>query len=227
MKDLVFCSRCRGMEVGWNFPYLRHSLRCAPRPVRLFPVAAMTMACLLVAILVPTGAMAPVRSNQETPNRVEIPDVADEPEAPNPDAATVAAIEDLLGRHSSVSTAERLRIARAVVASASRQNVDPFLVTGVLIAESSGNPYAISNRQAVGIMQIHVPTWGPTAEAEGLNLFLVEDNIDLGTRILKDYTRRYGLWEGVLRYLGANESTPDSMAYLERVRGVYSDRQAD
>jgi soluble lytic murein transglycosylase-like protein len=105
--------------------------------------------------------------------------------------------------------------------------VDPFLVAGILLAESSGNPYAISNRKAVGIMQIHVPTWGETVEAEGINLFLLEDNIDFGTRILRDYTRRYGLWDGVMRYLGATEPTDEALAYVQRVQGVYSDRQAD
>jgi soluble lytic murein transglycosylase-like protein len=76
-------------------------------------------------------------------------------------------------------------------------------------------------------MQIHVPTWGETVEAEGINLFLLEDNIDFGTRILRDYTRRYGLWDGVMRYLGATEPTDEALAYVQRVQGVYSDRQAD
>jgi soluble lytic murein transglycosylase-like protein len=227
MRELVFCSRCRGMEVGWNRPYLRHRLTCTSvrlRPVR-FPIA---VAVVIAAVLsLPTGALAPVIPDvpvRETPATLQEVEAAEEVPASDP---TVAAIQDLLARHTRVASPGRLRIARAVVESARTHDVDPFLVTGILIAESSGNPYAISSRQAVGIMQIHVPTWGALAEDEGLNLFLLEDNIYLGARILKDYTRRYGLWTGVMRYLGASQPTAEAQAYVQRVQGIYTDRQAD
>ena len=139
----------------------------------------------------------------------------------------VDSIEDILGRHSRVDSVERSRIANAVVTSARRHDVDPFLVTSILLVESSANPFAISGRDAVGIMQIHLPTWGSLAETEQINLFRIEDNIDLGARILREYTRQHGLWDGVLRYLGTNGPTEEGAAYLRRVQGIYSDRLAD
>jgi soluble lytic murein transglycosylase-like protein len=185
--------------------------------------AVVGLAAVASVFLFPAHTVAP--GIPEAPVEEVVEAAPPVPETPLPPA--VAAIADLLARHAQVTAPERLRIARAVVASARRHDVDPFLVAGILLAESSGNPYAISSRQAVGIMQIHVPTWGAQAEAEGKNLFLVEDNIDFGTQILRDYTRRHGLWEGVMRYLGVSQPTDEALAYVQRVQNVYSDRQAD
>jgi len=139
----------------------------------------------------------------------------------------VFSIEGLLERNSRISPVDRARIARAVIASSRNHDVDPYLITSVLLVESSGNPFAISGRDAVGIMQIHVPTWGSLVDMEQINLFRIEDNIDLGARILKDHTRRYGLWDGVMRYLGAGGPTEEAMEYVSRVRDIYTDRTAD
>jgi len=228
MKPLIFCNRCRGMEVGWNMTYLRHSLTCNRGLFRFLRVASFTATASLMVFIFPTHTVLPVVPAAETIASVPgPPQRAPEVDTPAPVDPSVAAIEDLLARHASVGGPQRERIARAVVSSARRHDVDPFLVTGVLLAESGGDAYAISHRQAVGIMQIHVPTWEATVEAEGLNLFVLEDNIDLGTRILKDYTRTFGLWEGVMRYLGVSQPTDEALAYVQRVQGVYSDRQAD
>lgn len=232
LKPWIFCSRCRGLEVGWNRRYLGHSLTCLGGLSRSARHLALVLAAAVVVVLFPLRSTAPVIAEWHSPAPQETTELAlaseSGPRAEDPLLGpTVAAIEDLLARHTLVDTSQRLRIARAVVASARRHDVDPFLVTGILIAESSGNAHAISNRQAVGIMQIHVPTWGAETEAEGLNLFLLEDNIDFGSRIIRNYTRTYGLWEGVMRYLGASEPTDEAVAYVRRVQGIYSDRQAD
>ena len=76
-------------------------------------------------------------------------------------------------------------------------------------------------------MQIHVPTWGALVESEQINLFRIEDNIDLGTRILADYTERHGLSDGLMRYLGAPEPTDDAINYVARIEGIYLNRNAD
>jgi Transglycosylase SLT domain len=235
LKPWVFCSRCRGLEVGWNRRYLRHSLTCLGGLSRSARHLALMLAAALVVFMFPLRSSAPVIAEwhspaPEAPGSAGVAGGVGLAEAEETDPLldpTIAAVDDILARHTLVSATQRLRIARAVVTSARRHDVDPFLVTGILIAESSGNAHAISNRQAVGIMQIHVPTWGAETEAEGLNLFLLEDNIDFGTRIIRDYTRTYGLWEGVMRYLGASEPTDEAMAYVRRVQGIYSDRQAD
>ncbi|PYR87059.1 MAG: hypothetical protein DMG18_00880, partial [Acidobacteria bacterium] len=102
---------------------------------------------------------------------------------------------------------------------------DPRLVASIMIVESRANPFAISESDAIGIMQIHLPTWGPQADKEGINLFKIEDNIKFGTRILQGYIRRFGLWEGVKRYKGWNpESSSSAEAvsdYVAKVQGIY------
>jgi soluble lytic murein transglycosylase-like protein len=214
------------MAVGWNRSYVLHWMRCVCRISSPLRVAVVGLLAAGGFFLFPGYTVAPGIPDVRVAAAEAVPFEASEASEPRVEPA-VAAVEDLLARHADVTADERLRIARAVVTSARHHDVDPFLVAGILLAESSGNPYAISNRKAVGIMQIHVPTWGETVEAEGINLFLLEDNIDFGTRILRDYTRRYGLWDGVMRYLGATEPTDEALAYVQRVQGVYSDRQAD
>ena len=225
MRPIVFCGRCRGMEVGPNRKYLTHRLICRGGISNSVKVLVYAVACALVISFFPTTT-AIVSSNQDAP--VPAPPQAVAVERINAISdATVYSIEDILGRHSRVDSVDRARIARAVVASARKYDVDPFLVASILLVESSGNPFAISDRDAVGIMQIHVPTWGSLVDVERINLFSVEDNVDLGTRILKDYTVRHGLWDGVMRYLGGVGATEENLAYVRRVQGIYSDRQAD
>src|SRR5262249_4353921 len=109
--------------------------------------------------------------------------------------------------------------------SARRYNIDSRLIASIMIVESRANPFAISGRDSIGIMQIHLPTWGQTADREGINLLKIEDNVDFGVRILKDYVHQFGLWEGVKRHKGWIADDPDAQPsaeeYLNRVQRVY------
>jgi len=130
-----------------------------------------------------------------------------------------------------VDAGQRSRIARAIVASGRKYNIDPRLVASVMIVESRANPFAISGADAIGMMQIHLPTWGQRADKEGINLFKIEDNIEFGARILRDYIRRFGLWEGVKRYNGWNPeshtSTEGVAAYVAKVQAIYGAGRTD
>jgi soluble lytic murein transglycosylase-like protein len=130
----------------------------------------------------------------------------------------------LLTRHQ-VPETNLQRLAEAIVNSAAKYELDPKLIASITIIESRGNPFAISAKAAVGVMQIHLPTWGTAADREGINLLKIEDNIDFGTRILKDYIRRFGVWGGVKRYNGfvrGNEASEQSAdAYVAKVQKIY------
>jgi hypothetical protein len=69
------------------------------------------------------------------------------------------------------------------------------------------------------------PTWGHTADREGINLLKIEDNIDFGARILKNYILPIWGWEGVKRYNGfvAGNPTSEQFAeeYVTKVQRVY------
>jgi soluble lytic murein transglycosylase-like protein len=125
-----------------------------------------------------------------------------------------------------INRANRKRVAEAIVQSSRRHDIDPRLVASVVIVESRGDPFAISSKNAVGIMQIHVPTWASTVDQEGINLFKIEDNVDFGVRILRNYVKKYGRDEGIERYNGWAPDAPETAkAYLQKVQNIYlSDR---
>jgi soluble lytic murein transglycosylase-like protein len=129
-----------------------------------------------------------------------------------------------------VSETNRERLAQSIVTSARKHGLNPRLLASIVVVESRGNPFAISGQDAVGIMQIHLPTWGNTADRENINLLKIEDNIDFGARILKDYIQRFGVSEGIRRYNGFIPGEPDweksSQEYLDRVQQVYNFKQA-
>jgi hypothetical protein len=141
-----------------------------------------------------------------------------------PSDLAVTTLETFLKKYD-VDPDHRTRVARAIVASSRKYDLDARLIASIMIIESRANPFAISNLDSIGIMQIHLPTWGQQAEREGINLFKIEDNVDLGSRILKGYVHRFGLWEGVKRYNGWNPDNPESFQaaedYLAKVQRIY------
>jgi hypothetical protein len=209
------------MRIGWNGKYILHCLTCQELIVKSckFLSLIIVLSLLMVGFPVSTGF---VFSGDDSQPDVQTASVVPNVLAPKLDPA-VQSIDRLL-RGYGVSENQRTRTAQAIVSTAHKYDIDPRLVASIVILESRANPYAISGRESVGVMQVHLPTWSRTVEHEGLNLFKIEDNIELGVRILKGYIVRYGMWEGVMRYKGWNE-TPESQAevdqYVLRVRQIY------
>ena len=220
METISFCSQCRGMKQGWNRRYVAHRLFCDRLVLRSFKLFILSVLLSLLLVILPVSTSV-FLSNLDTLAQFQTP-VVHATFVPLIDPA-VNGIESMLAKYSVASTV-RQRVARAIVQSSQKYNIDPKLVASIVIVESRANPFAISNADAVGIMQIHMPTWGTTADKENLNLFRVEDNIALGVRILKGYVARHGLWTGVMRYRGWIE-TPESYQeaddYAQKVRRIY------
>jgi hypothetical protein len=221
MQAIAFCSKCRGMKVGWNGRYLMHRLKCEEWISKSSKLLILTV-CLGVLIFAFPTPSAFVFSGDGIQQPIQ------EAGFPNPVAAVldpaVHSVEAFLKGYG-VDASHRSRVAQAVVKSAKKHNLDPRLIAAIVIVESRANPFAISNRDAIGIMQIHLPTWGRTADKEGLNLFKIEDNVDFGARILRDYVRRSGIWEGVKRYKGWFADRPESessaVEYMAKVQRIY------
>jgi soluble lytic murein transglycosylase-like protein len=221
---VAFCNRCRGMRVGWNRRYVLHRILCKQwlhDSSRLGSLAVL-MAVLLVAFPEPNASVLSAdRPRQPVPERSYQTAVMSVGPA-------VLSMEAFLKNHG-VGETNCVRLASSIVNSARKYNLDPRLIASIVIVESRGNPFAISGKDAIGIMQIHLPTWGYTADREGINLLKIEDNIDFGTRILKNYLRQFGVWEGVKRYNGFfvddRTSEQSAQAYVEKVQRVYEFQQ--
>jgi soluble lytic murein transglycosylase-like protein len=132
--------------------------------------------------------------------------------SPADDAARIAAI--VAERNPALSEAERARIGRAVVRSAVKYDLDPDLVTAVLIVESGGRPWARSPKGAIGLMQV-MPYMVTDMRLAG-NLTTIENNIEAGCSILADNIRRLGEDDGISAYFWG--SNIRGVAYLDRVR---------
>lgn len=93
----------------------------------------------------------------------------------------------------SAAQAERLtfpKYAALVEKHAAAQRLDPKMIWAVMGRESSGNPNALSHKNARGLMQV-IP---PTATRMGVNpkhLYHPEPNLIAGTRYLRFLCNRY------------------------------------
>ena len=221
MQPIVFCNRCRGMHVGWNRRYAFHRLICTEWISQSSKLLILTVFIAMLLFAFPTPSSFFVFSVDRPQPRPEGQFVGPVLEVVDPAVQTVSGF---LKRYD-VDETHRHRVSEAIVASAKKHNLEPRLIASIMIVESRANPFAISHKDSIGIMQVHVPTWGQTAEREGINLFNIEDNVDFGARILKNYVRQSGVWDGVKRYRGWLPDNPESeqeaLNYVGTVQRIY------
>jgi hypothetical protein len=222
MQPIAFCNRCRGMKVGWNKRYILHCLACQEWVSKSYKLLILTavLSSFVFAFPVTTGI---VLTDPVSPTVAPVAAQAGIGPVPIAKVDFAAAVEKMLA--SNGVEKERLsRVTQAIVASSQKYHVDPKLVASIVIVESMANPFAVSEADSVGVMQIHLGTWGRMADTENINLFKVEDNVDFGVRILRDYIASNGIWEGVARYKGRLD-TPESQQaaedYVRKVQGLY------
>lgn len=86
-----------------------------------------------------------------------------------------------------MSRVDRGRIARAIVKYSASFALNPWLVLGVIRAESAGRMDA-ENGSCIGLMQINAPIWGGNAFGD---LREADGNIHAGCYILRHYLNKY------------------------------------
>ena len=115
-----------------------------------------------------------------------------------------------------LSDAERRRIGRAILRSSTDNDLDPQLVTAIILVESGARPWALSPKGAVGLMQI-MPHMTEARMLAG-NLTTIESNVAAGCSILADNIRRLGEDDGISAYFWGSDIR--GVAYLDRVRAA-------
>src|SRR5881296_1823218 len=70
MQHIAFCSRCRGMKVGWNLHYIGHCVICKKLVSKSFKLLILTvLTCVLALAFSAPGAL--VFSEQDTGHRIQ------------------------------------------------------------------------------------------------------------------------------------------------------------
>ena len=112
--------------------------------------------------------------------------------------------------------------------------VDAALVRAVMKTESNFNRYAVSNKGALGLMQL-IPSTGRRYGVR--DFFDPQQNIDGGVRHLKFLLEKfngdldlslaaYNAGENVVERLGRVPSIPETTNYVRRIRAIYKKKSA-
>ena len=130
----------------------------------------------------------------------------------------VEPVEKVLRRHGIGARTAR-RISWPLVEESYRRNVDPAMVTAILLVESEGNPNARSPVGARGLMQV-MPGWVGSWRGCGRDLYNITDNLCHGTSILAWYLRSHkDERKALLGYNGCvkGTNTPNCHRYPDRI----------
>ena len=83
------------------------------------------------------------------------------------------------------SQAEQERYATAIARNSVEKGLSPAVVSAIVVVESSGNPLTVSPSGDLGLMQVNARIHAREFDFEKRNLLNPEENIDVGTSILK------------------------------------------
>jgi len=120
-------------------------------------------------------------------------------------------------------------IDQSIVMAAARHNVDPNLVRAVIKVESNFNSNAVSNKGAMGLMQLMPKT---ARELRVKNPFDPEQNVDAGVRHLKYLLQNYNgdvnltlaaynAGEGAVKRSAGVPRYAETQDYVRRITNIY------
>lgn len=115
-----------------------------------------------------------------------------------------------------LSPRELERIGSAVVRYSHKYDLDPELVTAVVMVESSARPWVRSPKGAIGLMQVMPYMAAPMGMAG--NLATIESNVEAGCIILAGNIARLGEEDGISAYFWGSKIR--GVTYLGRVQAA-------
>jgi soluble lytic murein transglycosylase-like protein len=197
----------------------------APLYRALAGVAATVLLLLVLAgASLPEAPQATEPTVEEVATALHHPLIA-RPAAPGPHQVALA--EDVARRFRIANDAAHELVGAAVLAGQASR-IDPMLVLAVIAVESRFNPIAESDYGARGLMQVvarfHFDKLPSTAGERAL--LDPWTNIDVGTRILREYMDRTPDLESALQLYGGASEDPERVyakkvfAELERFKRV-------
>jgi soluble lytic murein transglycosylase-like protein len=182
-------------------------------------VAGFATAAAVAILLVASSGSAPPRPGEGAPRLAAETARVDKPRSPRLGARGI--IEDLasvVARRYRISGEATQTFVETAFREARRHELDPLLVLALIAVESRFNPVAQSEQGALGLMQI-IPRFHRDKLDGARDGVLLDPrrNIELGTRVLKEYIRRAGNEDsGLQLYNGAAADT--TQAYAGRVK---------
>jgi len=176
---------------------------------------------------VPASAEEKIQAFVNSYGKVVYTNLVDNAPAPTP-APTIAPSGDLLSEEIPPS------IRTLIDSISATHGVDPDLVRAVMKTESNFNRWAVSNKGALGLMQL-MPGTGRRYGVQ--DFFDPHQNIDGGVRYLKFLLNKfngnldlslagYNAGENLVQRLGRIPSIPETINYVRKIRTIYKKKSA-
>jgi hypothetical protein len=181
---------------------------------------ARGLAGATIAVGVFAGALVLSAPLGEGPRVLDITDhvpvpCVDAPCEPGPAGLVERVDDELLAKIPQLEGFERRMLARTIVVEAAGAQIDPLLVLALIEVESSFDPAALSERGAMGLMQLREPTLRRELERAGLDPVYPFDpvsNVRAGVRYLRRLLDAFGREEVAL--MAYNAGPNRIMSYL-------------
>ena len=106
------------------------------------------------------------------------------------------------------------RYAESVAKNCVDKSLNPAIVSAMIVVESGGNPLTVSASGDLGLMQVNARIHAKSFDFEKKNLLNPEENIEVGTSILKLMVDRHGDEKAIQAYNGL---LPEKREYTPRV----------
>lgn len=146
------------------------------------------------------------------------------------DAKFSKAGSTVLPKNNKTTVSEYKEVHAIVTEKARKYDIDPSLVHAVIKAESNGNPYAVSRKGAMGLMQLMPVT---ANEMQVGNPFDPEENIDGGVKYLKYLIDKfngdlvlalaaYNAGPKAVEKTGSVPHISETKQYIKRVLSLYN-----